>query len=45
MLIDSSSDKIKSCDLVGDQILNHLRKEGLIGDHRNHSAKEKQGLK
>jgi len=44
MLVESSTEQIESVDLQGDQILLHLRNKNLIGDHRTHSAKEKQGL-
>ena len=45
LLVDSSSDVIPSADKSSlADILDFLRKQNFISDHRSHSAKEKQTL-
>ena len=45
MLIDSSSNEMPNAELTTQhQILTFLQSASLIGDHRTHSAYEKQGL-
>ena len=42
LLIDSSSEAISSAELTSlDEIIDFLRNQGFISDHRSHSAKEK----
>lgn len=45
LMIESSDPGIPNADLASSQsILSFLRESGFIGDHKSHSAKEKQTM-